>query len=62
MLTGNEVILLITKEIDKNAIIKNDKNTTPKDLRLDFKDKICFVDMINPAKIQNCVRNIIGII
>ena len=48
--------------MDKNAIIKNDKNTIPKDLILDFKPSICFVEIINPAKIQNCVRNIIGII
>jgi hypothetical protein len=55
-------ILLITKEIDKNAIIKNDKNTIPKDLIFDFKPSTCLVEIINPAKIQNCVRKIIGII
>ena len=62
LLTGRTFILLITKEIDKNAIIKNDKNTTPKDFKFDFKFKICLVEIINPAKIQNCVRKIIGII
>ena len=46
-------ILLITKEIDKKAIIKKDKNTIPKDFKLDFKFKICLVDIINAAKIQN---------
>ena len=61
-LVGNIFILLITNEIDKNAIIKKDKNTIPKDLKFDFKFKTCFVEIIRPAKIQNCVRNIIGII
>ena len=46
-------ILLITNEIDKNAIIKKDKSTIPKDLKLDFKLNICLVDIIKPAKIQN---------
>ena len=61
-LIGSAFILLITKDIDKNAIIKKDKNTIPNDLKLDFKFKICFVEIINPANIQNWVRNIIGII
>jgi hypothetical protein len=34
----------------------------PKDFMLDFKPNTCLVDIINPAKIQNCVRKIIGII
>ena len=55
-------ILLITKVIDRNAIIKNDSKTIPKDLKLDFKFKISFVEIIKPAKIQNWVRKIIGII
>ena len=55
-------ILLITREIDKNIIIKNDKNTIPNDLKFDFKFKICFVEIINAANIQNWVKNIIGII
>ena len=59
---GIALILLITKDIDRKAIIKKDKKTIPKDLKLDFKFKICFVEIINPANIQNCVRNIIGII
>ena len=46
-------ILLITNEIDKKAIIKKDKRIIPKDLKLDFKFKICFVEIIKPAKIQN---------
>ena len=41
------------KEMDKKAIIRKDKNTIPKDLKLDFKFKICFVDIINDANIQN---------
>ena len=59
---GNAFILLITNDIDRNAIIKKDKNTIPNDLKFDFKFNICLVDMIKPAKIQNWVRNIIGII
>ena len=51
--TGKAFILLITKVIDKKAIIKKDKKTIPKDFIFDFKFKICFVDIINPAKIQN---------
>ena len=62
MFTGRTFILLITNEIDKNAIIKKDKKTIPKDFKLDFKFKICLVDIIKPAKIQNCVKKIIGII
>ena len=50
---GRAFILLITKEIDKNAIIKKDKNTIPKDLKFDLRFKTCFVDIINAAKIQN---------
>ena len=50
---GKAFILLITKDIDKNAIIKNDKKTMPKDLKFDFKFKICFVEIIKAAKIQN---------
>ena len=61
-LIGRAFILLITKDIDKNAIIRNDKKTIPKDLKLDFKFKISFVETINPANIQSCVRKIIGII
>ena len=53
LLIGKVFILLITKDIDKKAIIKKDKNTIPNDLKLDFKFKICFVEMIKPAKIQN---------
>tara|TARA_B110001452_G_scaffold3893_1_gene3568 strand:+ start:303 stop:527 length:225 start_codon:yes stop_codon:yes gene_type:complete len=59
---GRAPILLITKDIDRNAIIKKAKNTIPNDLKFVFKFKICFVEIINPANIQNCVRKIIGII
>ena len=62
LLIGKALILLITKDIDKKAIIKKDKNIIPNDLKLDFKFKICLVEMIKPAKIQNWVRKIIGII
>ena len=55
-------ILLITNEIDKNTIIRKDKNTIPNDFILDLRFKICLVEIIKPAKIQNCVRKIIGII
>ena len=43
-------------------MIKNDKNIMPKALKLDFKFKICFVEIIKLAKIQNWVRKMIGII
>ena len=46
--------------IDRKAIIRKDKNTIPKDFKLDFKFKICLVDIIRDAKIQNWVRKIIG--
>ena len=38
---GKELILLTTNDIDKKAIIKNDKNIIPKALRFDFKFNIC---------------------
>ena len=50
---GIASILLIIKEIDKKTIIRNDKNTIPKDLKLDLILKICLVDIIKAAKIQN---------
>ena len=53
LLIGKAFILLITKDNDKKAIIKNDKKTTPRDLKLDFRFKICLVDIIKDAKIQN---------
>ena len=46
--------------IERKAIIRNDKNTIPNDFKLDFKFNICLVDIIREAKIQNCVRKIIG--
>jgi len=42
--------------------MRNDKNTTPNALRLDFKFRISLVEIIKPAKIQNWVKKIIGII
>ena len=48
--------------MDKKAIIRNDKRIIPKDLKLDLRFKICFVEIIKPANIQNWVRKIIGII
>ena len=62
LLIGSTFILLITKEIDKKTIIKKDKNTIPKDFKFDLKLRICFVEIINAANIQNCERKIIGII
>ena len=61
MLTGKVFSLLITKDIEIKAIIKKDKITIPKALKFDFKFKICLVEIISEAKIQNCVRKIIGI-
>ena len=53
LLIGKAFILLITKDNDKKAIIKNDKNTIPNDFKLDFRFRICLVEIIKPAKIQN---------
>ena len=50
---GEEVYDLAESFLDKKAIIKKDKYTIPKDLRLDFKFRSCFVDIIKAAKIQN---------
>ena len=44
-------LLLILEKAE--GIIKNDKKTIPKDLIFDFKPNTCFVEIINPAKIQN---------
>ena len=48
------------KEIEIMANIKKDKKTIPKDLKFDFILRTSFVDIVNDAKIQNCVRKIIG--
>ena len=53
LLIGKAFILLITKDNDKKAIIKNDKNTIPNDFKLDFRFRICLVEIIKAAKIQN---------
>ena len=53
MLIGRAFILLITNETETIAIIKKDKKTIPKDLKLDFRFNICLVDIIKDAKIQN---------
>ena len=53
LLIGKASILLITNDIDKKTIIKKDKKTIPKALKLDFKFRICLVAIINDAKIQN---------
>ena len=53
LFTGKMFIRLITNDIDKNTIIKKDKNTIPKDFKLDLKFKMILVEIINPAKIQN---------
>ena len=59
---GKAFIRLITNEIDKKTIIKNDIKTIPNDFKFDLRLRTCRVEIINPAKIQNCVRKIIGII
>ena len=38
---------------DEKPFIKKDRKIMPKDLKFDFKFKISFVRIINPAKIQN---------
>ena len=53
LLTGRALILLMTKDTDKIAIIKKDKNTMPKDFKFDLRFKICFKDTIKEAKIHN---------
>ena len=53
LLIGKAFILLITKDIDKKAIIKKDKNIIPNDLKFDFRFNISLVEIINDAKIQN---------
>ena len=53
LLTGIIFILLITKEIDKKTIIKNDKKTIPKALKFDLKFNTSLVEIINEANIQN---------
>ena len=57
------VILGSTSSIGKSLleIIKKDKKTTPKDLKLDFRFKTCLVAIISEANIQNCVKKIMGI-
>ena len=52
----------MTNDTDKKAIIRNERKTIPNDLKLDLKFKICFVEIIKLAKIQNWVRKMIGII
>ena len=46
--------------MDKKAIIKKDRNTIPKALKLDFKFNMCLVEIIRAANIQNWVKKIIG--
>ncbi len=60
MFTGKVFNWLITKDIEIIAKIKKDKVTIPNAFKFDFKLKIFFVDIINPAKIQNWVIKIIG--
>ena len=59
LLTGKASILLIMKAAERNAIIRKERKTTPKALKLDFKFSICLVEIIREAKIQNWVRNTI---
>ena len=53
LLTGNAFILLIMNATERKTIIKKERKTTPKALKLDFKFNICLVEIINEAKIQN---------
>ena len=57
---GSEFIRLIIKDRDRKTIIRKDKNIIPKALKLDFKFKTCFVDIIKEAKIQNWVKKTIN--
>ena len=41
------------KDIDKNAIIRKHRKTTPNDLKLDFRFKTSYEAIISAAKIQN---------
>ena len=50
---GRAFILLITKDIERKAIIKKAKKTIPNDFKLDFRFRICLVEIIKAAKIQN---------
>ena len=42
---GKAFIRLITKEIDKNTIIKNDIKTIPKDFKFDLRLRTCRVEI-----------------
>ena len=53
LLIGKLFNLLITKETDKIANIKNDKKTIPKALIFDLKFNTSLVEIINEANIQN---------
>ena len=53
LLIGKLFNLLITKETDKIANIKNDKKTIPKALIFDLKFNISLVEIINEANIEN---------
>ena len=46
-------VSIIKKDTNTIIIIKKDKKIIPKDFMFDFKFKISFVEIINPAKIQN---------
>ncbi len=60
MLIGKAFILLIMKAIDRKTIIRDERKTTPKALKFDFKFNICFVEIIREANIQNWVKNTIN--
>ena len=53
LLIGKLFNLLITKDTDKIANIKNDKKTIPKALIFDLKFNTSLVEIINEANIQN---------
>ena len=53
LLIGKVSILLITKDTDKIAKIKKDKNIIPKDLKFDFNCNTSLVEIISDANIHN---------
>ena len=45
---------------ERKTIIRKERKTTPKALKLDFKFNNCLVEIIREAKIQNWVKNTIN--
>ena len=53
VIDNNGAILCDDYDLSYAPGVKKAKKTIPNDLKLDFKFKTCFVEIINPAKIQN---------